>query len=135
MTYAMTLDNSWELMSEEEMYDVNGGGIARSTMALSIDIGIVAISLIYAVVGAAVTYFNLAKISKGLIGNVLKAGARDALRAMISGAGRAFGIAAIGATVGAVSSLAGILFDFSIGGALAHLIDYGDGNYNGICFG
>jgi hypothetical protein len=25
MTYAMTLDNSWELMSEEEMYDVNGG--------------------------------------------------------------------------------------------------------------
>ncbi len=26
MTYAMTLDNSWELMSEEEMYEVNGGG-------------------------------------------------------------------------------------------------------------
>jgi len=26
MTYAMTLDNSWELMSEEEMYDVNVGG-------------------------------------------------------------------------------------------------------------
>lgn len=25
MTYAMTLDNSWKLMSEEEMYDVNGG--------------------------------------------------------------------------------------------------------------
>ena len=25
MTYAMTLDNSWELMTEEEMYDVNGG--------------------------------------------------------------------------------------------------------------
>ncbi len=25
MTYAMTLDNSWELMSEDEMYDVNGG--------------------------------------------------------------------------------------------------------------
>jgi len=25
MTYAMTLDNSWELMSEEEMYNVNGG--------------------------------------------------------------------------------------------------------------
>jgi hypothetical protein len=25
MTYAMTLDNSWNIMSEEEMYDVNGG--------------------------------------------------------------------------------------------------------------
>jgi len=25
MTYAMTLDNSWEIMNEEEMYDVNGG--------------------------------------------------------------------------------------------------------------
>lgn len=25
MTYAMTFDNSWELMSEDEMYDVNGG--------------------------------------------------------------------------------------------------------------
>jgi len=25
MTYAMTLDNSWEIMTEEEMYDVNGG--------------------------------------------------------------------------------------------------------------
>jgi len=25
MTYAMTLDNSWEMMSEDEMYDVNGG--------------------------------------------------------------------------------------------------------------
>ena len=26
MTYAMTLDNSWEIMNEDEMYDVNGGG-------------------------------------------------------------------------------------------------------------
>ena len=26
MTYAMTLDNSWEIMNDEEMYDVNGGG-------------------------------------------------------------------------------------------------------------
>lgn len=26
MTYAMILDNSWELMSEDEMYDINGGG-------------------------------------------------------------------------------------------------------------
>ena len=27
MTYGLTLDNSWELMSEEEMYDVNGGAV------------------------------------------------------------------------------------------------------------
>ncbi|MDY0278596.1 MAG: hypothetical protein RBQ97_10995 [Acholeplasma sp.] len=27
MTYAMTLDNAWELMTEDEMYDVNGGGL------------------------------------------------------------------------------------------------------------
>lgn len=26
MTYLMTLDNSWELMTEDELYDVNGGG-------------------------------------------------------------------------------------------------------------
>lgn len=25
MTYAMTLDHSWEIMSEDEMHDVNGG--------------------------------------------------------------------------------------------------------------
>ncbi|MDX9691945.1 MAG: hypothetical protein RBT45_05755 [Acholeplasmataceae bacterium] len=25
MTYAMTLDNSWELMNEDEMYEINGG--------------------------------------------------------------------------------------------------------------
>ncbi len=24
MSYAMTLDNSWEVMNEEEMYGVNG---------------------------------------------------------------------------------------------------------------
>ena len=32
MTYAMTLDNSWELMTEEEMYDVNGGKNHYDTM-------------------------------------------------------------------------------------------------------
>ncbi|GEM_PF-6376939 len=34
MTYAMTLDNSWELMSEEEMYDVNGGAVYISNSTL-----------------------------------------------------------------------------------------------------
>ncbi|MFH5880853.1 hypothetical protein [Liberiplasma polymorphum] len=35
MTYAMTLDNSWELMTEEEMYDVNGGWTKTTTEYLS----------------------------------------------------------------------------------------------------
>ena len=35
MTYAMTLDNSWELMTEEEMYDVNGGITSTYTTILS----------------------------------------------------------------------------------------------------
>ncbi|MDY0144342.1 MAG: hypothetical protein RBR97_20870 [Bacteroidales bacterium] len=34
MTYAMTLDNLWELMSEEEMYDVNGGAVYISNSTL-----------------------------------------------------------------------------------------------------
>ena len=39
MTYAMTLDHSWEIMSEEEMYDVNGGN--ASDLALNLLVGIV----------------------------------------------------------------------------------------------
>lgn len=34
MTYAMTLDNSWELMSDEEMYEVNGGAVYISNSTL-----------------------------------------------------------------------------------------------------
>ncbi len=29
MTYALTFDNSWAVMSEDEMHDVNGGGLFR----------------------------------------------------------------------------------------------------------
>lgn len=45
MTYAMTLDNSWELMSEEEMYDVNGGA--------SIDLYYISYNDLGALLGAA----------------------------------------------------------------------------------
>jgi hypothetical protein len=31
----MTLDNSWEIMNEEEMYDVNGGGTVTIKIVLS----------------------------------------------------------------------------------------------------
>ena len=37
MTYAMTLDNSWELMTEEEMYDVNGGGTTEIVVTFLTD--------------------------------------------------------------------------------------------------
>jgi len=41
MTYAMTLDNSWELMTEEEMYDVNGGLYLNQGFVDSLLIGII----------------------------------------------------------------------------------------------
>lgn len=37
MTYAMTLDNSWEIMNEEEMYDVNGGGTTEIVVTFLTD--------------------------------------------------------------------------------------------------
>jgi len=70
-----------------------------------------------------------------LIGNILKKQAKDTLKKMIKEAGKSLGITLISATIGAVDALAGILFDFSIGYAIAHLVDWADGNYNGICFG
>jgi hypothetical protein len=43
MTYAMTLDNSWELMTEDEMYDVNGGGRITITLAKNFVMGTAAL--------------------------------------------------------------------------------------------
>ena len=50
MTYGLTLDNSWELMSEEEMYDVNGGRSLRwyEKTAIIAAIGISAAALVVA---------------------------------------------------------------------------------------
>lgn len=39
MTYAMTLDNSWELMTEDEMYDVNGGGSLNISISKEFIVG------------------------------------------------------------------------------------------------
>lgn len=60
---------------------------------------------------------------------------KNALKKMVSSCWRTFGFACAAAAICAVDSIAGILFDFSIGKAVAHLIDYADENYNGICFG
>jgi hypothetical protein len=39
MTYAMTLDNSWELMTEDEMYDVNGGVTWGANTVFGVPVG------------------------------------------------------------------------------------------------
>ncbi|MDY0277786.1 MAG: hypothetical protein RBQ97_06850 [Acholeplasma sp.] len=46
MTYAMTLDNSWELMSEEEMYDVNGGKNHYDTMTATAAVNLLGAGLL-----------------------------------------------------------------------------------------
>jgi hypothetical protein len=54
MTYGMTLDNSWEIMSEEEMYDVNGGvTISNSTLdGILIALGINPLGTVLYAIGA-----------------------------------------------------------------------------------
>ncbi|MBV1708985.1 MAG: hypothetical protein KMY54_03920 [Erysipelothrix sp.] len=45
MTYAMTLDHSWEIMSEDEMHDVNGGWTAYRGAAAFAQISVISGSL------------------------------------------------------------------------------------------
>jgi len=74
MSYAMTLDNSWDVMSEDEMYDVNGGWgwswkwsastFADNVISLAVSTGIVKL-VTYAFTNMG---FNMAKWSlKGAI--------------------------------------------------------------------
>ena len=122
-------------LDREEMTYVDGGGISRDTMTLTLDITIIGLSFVCAIVGAACTMFQIAKISKGLVGNVLKKAAKETLKSMIKSSWRTFGFFCLTAALGAMDELAGVLFDFSIAGTIAHLIDWADGNYNGVCFG
>ena len=85
--------------------------------------------------GAAVTAHRFAKIAKGLFRNILTSAARVALKTMIKGCWKSFGFTCLSSALSAADALAGIFFDFSIGGVIGHLLDYADGNYNGICFG
>ncbi|MCU0104453.1 hypothetical protein N7603_02130 [Acholeplasma vituli] len=73
MTYAMTLDNSWELMTEDEMYDVNGGG----TIALSIRISAETIgAAVGAGIGVYVGYLvGVLAVKLGLIASTTGPGA------------------------------------------------------------
>lgn len=46
MIYAMCLDSSWNVMCEEESYDVNGGfRISNSVLIVSINLAIIAIGI------------------------------------------------------------------------------------------
>ena len=81
MTYAMTLDNSWEMMSEDEMYDVNGGSASswdfhftnESVVALfgaAASLGIVALK---SALVAGLFYISLIPVvGKVLYGMILK---------------------------------------------------------------
>jgi len=81
MTYAMTLDNSWEIMTEEEMYDVNGGGTLTIGFGVMLTPGLVA-GLLSGTVTRAVVGSIIAKSSiGGLIG--LAIGAASSLLASI----------------------------------------------------
>ncbi len=65
MSYAMTLDNSWTIMDEEEMQDVNGGYKAKTgisalaaisvMIADTLDWGKASVALISTAVAASVT--------------------------------------------------------------------------------
>jgi len=113
-----------------------GKGIARKSLATIIDITITAISIVCAVVSAAVTAYTFAKISRGLFRNILRKSAKDALVKLIKGPLKYFLVSFCTAVFSFVNDILGILFDFSIGGFIAYLIDYVDGNrLNGICFG
>lgn len=58
MTYAMTLDNSWELMSEDEMYDVNGGFLGWSGTKFRNNVGVIA-----GAIWTAVKYLGIATLA------------------------------------------------------------------------
>ncbi|NLK12912.1 MAG: hypothetical protein GX312_04875 [Candidatus Phytoplasma sp.] len=132
MTYAMTLDNSWELMSEDEMYEVNGG-MTVSELALIIDVGLITASFVIGAVSIAQSSWTAAKISRGLIRNVLTKVALSSLKSMISPFLSFIGIAAKYTTLilGTATALGGALFNWTIGGFIANVLDF---NNDGIVF-
>jgi hypothetical protein len=132
---SLVLPENFVPMDNEEMCYVEGGGISRDVFAIGIDLAIVGLSLICGVIAAFQSYHTLGRIGGGLVRDMLKKPAMEALKALIKGAGPALGFAVTGAVLSATNEVLNILFDFSIGGLVARIIDRADGNYNGICFG
>jgi len=129
MTYAMTLDNSWEIMSEDEMYDVNGG-MTVATMALMIDASLIAASLVIGAVAIAKSTWLAGMVSKGLVRNMLTKTALSALNTMIKPFLSFIGVATKYATLilGTATALGSLIFNWTIGGFIANALDFnGDG--------
>lgn len=123
MTYAMTLDNSWEIMDEEEMYDVNGGfwgnGISTFWTGIAIDAAITV-----AGIGFAASGFLKALAMK-------KAGRvyiRTSMKSFLIAAGFKLTASVNAALYMAASFLSNVS---SIGSLVANVLDFADGNYNG----
>lgn len=78
MTYAMTLDNSWEIIAEEDMYNVNGGKNHYDSMTANAAVILLGAGLLAAVADAvgystaaallAAPTLGLGSIITGLIG-------------------------------------------------------------------
>ena len=68
MTYTMTFDNSWELMSEDEMYDVNGGLYLDQSTVDSLLMGIIG-----TVVASPYGISGVALLVKGSAGYIVSA--------------------------------------------------------------
>ncbi len=126
--FSMALDNSWLVMNEEEMYDVNGGwfwdnGISTYWTGVVIDGAIFA-----AGIGAAgVSLFRAIKL--------FKAG-RTYIRTSIAKFVLAAGYSMASSLYGGIMFAIGLISKInSLGSLIANALDYADGNYNGrICF-
>ena len=92
MTYAMTLDNSWEMMSEEEMYDVNGGGVYIKLVDI-----VMTENLRRTLIGALVTTIT-SLVTSAILGALGLTGAGAAARGAVIGTAVAFATSIIGDT-------------------------------------
>lgn len=124
MTYAMTLDNSWELMNEEEMYDVNGGGLFASGVStywtgIAFDAAIIA----FGIGVAATSFFKALKLMK--LGRVY-------IRTAITKFVIAAGVTLAESIYGGIMFAVGLISDInSLGSLIANGLDWADGSYDG----
>jgi hypothetical protein len=125
--YSLALDNSWLVMDEEEMYDVNGGyKVSNAVFGLAVDAAIV--------VTAAWMYGTQisALAIKGM--RFLKKQFNKLVGLLAKGIGAVavyFGIALAGSKAALAGLIVGDL-SMSLGGLVAMAIDYGqDGRVDG----
>ena len=126
MTYAMTLDNSWELMTEDEMYDVNGGGSIYTWMVSApIDIALIASGSYAAFAGV--------KLLGKFLGQTAAKTLSGAIATVVAAAVSLF----VNVSVGALGNLIfGAFWAFtSLGNLVGYALDLViDGNINGVIY-